>query len=67
MVQKSYLLNRKGYCSIKGVESELMDINTGVPQGSCVGPLLFLLYTNDLSQAVHNATVAMYADDTSLS
>ena len=64
---KSYLLNRKQYCCISGVESELMDINIGVPQGSCLGPLLVLLYIIDLPQAVQNSTVAMYADDISLS
>ena len=64
---KSYLSNRKQYCCINGVESRLMDINIGVPQGSCLEPLLFLFYINDLPQAVQNSTIAMYADDTSLS
>ena len=43
-----------------------MDINIGVRQGSCLGPLLFLLCINGLPQAVKNSTVAMYADDTSI-
>ena len=44
-----------------------MDINIEVPQESCLGPLLFLLYINDLLQIDKNSTVAMYVDDTSLS
>ena len=44
-----------------------MDITIGVPQGLFLGPLLFLLYVNDPPQVVKNSTIAMYADDTSLS
>ena len=63
---KSYLTNRKQFCRINGVDSEIRDIEVGVPQGSCLGPLLFLVYINDLPQAVQDSHVSMYADDTSL-
>ena len=48
------------------MDLKIGDIEVGVPQGSCFGPLLFLIYINDLSQAVQDSTVSMYADDTSL-
>jgi len=63
---ESYLSNRKQFIRIDGVDSSIQNINTGVPQGSCLGPLLFLVYINDLPYSVKNAKVSIYADDTSL-
>ena len=62
----SYLLDRTQYCSVHGIDSQIENIEVGVPQGSCLGPLLFLVYINDLPRAVSNSTTSMYADDTSL-
>ena len=63
---KSYLSNRSQYVSINGYDSGLAAINCGVPQGSVLGPLLFLLYRNDLNQAIKFCKVHNFADDTNL-
>ena len=63
---QSYLSNRKQFCRVNGIDSETERIEIGVPQGSCLGPLLFLVYINDLPCAVKNSTTSMYADDTTL-
>ena len=62
----SYLVNRKQYVTLNGFRSTLNDIKFGVPQGSVLGPLLFLVYINDLSISVKNSTVHHFADDTNL-
>ena len=62
----SYLAGRKQVCKVNGTDSQVNAVNIGVPQGSCLGPLLFLVYINDLPKVIDNCTVAMYADDTGL-
>ena len=62
----SYLHNRKQFVSINGFKSLLKNINFGVPQGSVLGPLLFLIYVNDLNLSVKNSIVHHFADDTNL-
>ena len=63
---RSYLSNRKQYVSINGHESSLASVLYGVPQGSVLGPLLFLIYINDLNQAIKFCKVHHFADDTNL-
>ena len=45
---QSYLSNREQFCRVNGIDSEINSINIGIPQGSCLGPLLFIIYINDL-------------------
>ena len=62
---KSYLSNRSQYVSSQGFDSDIIGIKHGVPQGSVLGPLLFLLYINVLHKAIKIA-VYHFADDTNL-
>ena len=56
---KSYLENRRQYCKVNGKVSKIEVVNCGVPQGSCLGPLLFLVYINDLPNCLEKSNVSM--------
>ena len=62
----SYLKNRKQFVSIGDHISSTQIIHTGVPQGSVLGPLLLLLYVNDLNKSIKNSRVYDSADDTNI-
>ena len=59
----SYLSNRKYQVSCNGCLSDLNSIDTGIPQGSNIGPLLFLIYINDITSFLPDCTSNLYADD----
>ena len=66
MLFKSYLSHRRQFVSLNGVNSPPLQISLGVPQGSVLGPLLFLIYINDLPNALDLLQPVLFADDTTL-
>ena len=62
----SYLSERKQRVYANDTYSDYMDITQGVPQGSVLGPLFYIVYANDLSKIIKHCKLAMYADDTVL-
>ena len=63
---KSYLHNRQQYCSLNGKKSKNREVTCGIPQGSCLGPLLFILYLNDFERCLKYSKANIYADDTNI-
>lgn len=63
---KSYLGNRMQFVEINGRISDKLPIKTGVPQGSIMGPVLFLIHINDMHLSTQNSKLILFADDASL-
>ena len=60
---QSYLTERKERVVVNGTYSAWTDVGSGVPQGSMLGPILFLMFVNDMPRVLENASLAMFADD----
>ena len=63
---KSYLSDRKQYDSVNNSDSTMKQITYGVPQGSILGPLLFIIYINDIPEISSIAKFILYADDANI-
>ncbi|KAL5270097.1 hypothetical protein ACHWQZ_G000973 [Mnemiopsis leidyi] len=64
---KSFLSDREQVVVLNGIHSDIAKVLSGVPQGSVLGPLLFILFINDLEQVVLSSKVSFFADDTRVS
>ena len=62
----AYLHSRQQHVTVLGATSSKCPVTSGVPQGSLLGPVSFLLYVNDLPDVVQSSKVASFADDTQI-
>ena len=63
---KSYLTNRYQYVHFESCRSDLLEIKTGIPQGSILGPLFFSILINNIVNSSSKLSFLMYADDTTI-
>ena len=64
---RSYITERKQFCRINGECSKPLGVTCGIPQGSCLGPLFFIINLNDFEECSKFSSASMYADDTHMS
>jgi len=62
----TYLTDRKQYVCLKDGKSDMLCVNCGVPQGSILGPLLFVIYINDIVNISNILQMILFADDTNI-
>ena len=63
----NFLIGRKQSVKVNGHLSDMIDVLSGVPQGSILGPLLFIIFINDINKDIKKATMSCYADDSKIS
>ena len=62
----AFIENRQQFCAYQNVKLDFKMVTCGIHQESCLGPLLFLIYVNDLPFVVKNSRPGLHADDTGL-